>query len=85
MKSLFNTNFKIKIQSKEFGKVDTEIFGSKEDLKLGLALLAKILKKESNLTKQDILESIKLGLKDKEELEEELRNELKELFKKLNI
>ena len=62
-------------------KSQIKVEGTKHDLMNGLALLAESLKNESNLSEKDIRFAIDLGLKGREELQNELMKQLDQ-FKK---
>nr|DAP18715.1 MAG TPA: UBA-like domain protein [Caudoviricetes sp.] len=74
-------NFEINMKCED-GKCFAKITGNNISLAAGLASLIEKLQ-ESGFSKEEIEAAVKIGLKSKEEKEEEIKNKLNDIFDKL--
>lgn len=74
-------NFEINMKCED-GKCFAKITGNNISLAVGLASLIEKLQ-ESGFSKEEIEAAVKIGLKSKEEKEEEIKNKLNDIFDKL--
>lgn len=74
-------NFEINMKCED-GKCFARITGSNISLATGLASLVEKLH-ESGFSKEEINEAVKIGLKSKEEKEEEMKSKLNDILDKL--
>lgn len=75
------TNFEINMKCVD-GKCFAKITGNNISLAAGLASLIEKLQ-ESGFSKEEIETAVKIGLKSKEEKEEEIKNKLNDILDKL--
>lgn len=77
-----NNNFKILIESEEDG-TKIEIKGTKTNLMSALGILVSNMLEKTNLSKEDIIYAVKIGLMSDEELEKEKNRNTEELKTKV--
>lgn len=79
-----NKEFKISISNiQRNNQAKFEVCGTRLGLMIGLTNLIHGLKEETNLTKRDIEECVRIGLKNNDEIKDEANRKLDELIKKL--
>lgn len=83
---IINEEFVLSARSpKGTSKVEVMFEGTREDLMGALAHIVDGLKENSNLSDDDIMEAVELGLRGLEACKEDIRDDLKELMVEMGI